>query len=64
MIAVLASIGILAMVGTTLASLLMPFLADSSLAAVSAPVRDERKTGLVELLAIMAIRMVFFAACA
>ena len=30
MIAVLASIGILAMVGTTLASLLMPFLADTS----------------------------------
>src|SRR6266700_3501237 len=34
-----------------------PILADSSLAVVSAPVRAERKTGLVELLAIIAIRI-------
>jgi len=33
----------------------MPFFADSSFAAASAPVRAERKTGFVELFAIMAI---------
>jgi hypothetical protein len=42
----------------------MLFFALSSFAAVSAPVRDERNTGLVELLAIMAMRMVFRAAWA
>src|SRR5882724_8747478 len=34
-----------------------PMLAESSLAVVSAPVRAERKIGLVELLAIIAMRM-------
>src|SRR5262245_8250125 len=37
----------------------MPALADRSLAAVSAPRRADRNTGLVELFAIIAIRMLF-----
>src|SRR5450631_617160 len=41
-----------------------PIFAERSRAAVSAPRRAERNTGLVELLAIMAIRIGFCAECA